>query len=76
MQHGFIEGVPRVYKFVNEKLETDRNRIMEHPEILDHLFNTREGDTFTIVNREGEAPAVLTCIETPGHIDDHLCFLL
>ncbi|TNV77656.1 hypothetical protein FGO68_gene2333 [Halteria grandinella] len=75
IQNGFSTN-PSVFKFVDEKLETDRNRLMEHPEIESYLFNTRDGDVFTVINAPGETPITLTCVETPGHIDDHLCFLL
>lgn len=63
-------STPMVYKRVMDRLQTDRNRIDEHPEILACLYNTREGDTFS---QDG---AAITVVETPGHIDDHLCFLL
>lgn len=36
-----------------------------------YVFNTREGDVFTI-----DDYATLKVIETPGHLEDHICFLL
>lgn len=36
-----------------------------------YVFNVREGDVFTI-----DDYATLKVIETPGHLDDHICFLL
>ena len=60
-----------MYKRVMEDLQTDKNRLEEHPQIEGYLRNTREGDVFTL-----EGGLSLKAIETPGHIDDHLCFLL
>jgi len=54
-----------------DHLQTDQNRMEEHPELVDFLRNTREGDVFSI-----EGGLTLLPIETPGHIDDHLCFML
>jgi glyoxylase-like metal-dependent hydrolase (beta-lactamase superfamily II) len=64
-----------VFKYVTSYLQTDKNRLEEHPDIENFLYNTREGDSFTIENDNGIASQLLP-IETPGHIDDHLCFLL
>ena len=66
-EHGLF---PRVYKRVMENLQTDKNRLVEHPELSAILFNTREGDIFQVEE------ASLIVYETPGHIEDHLCFLL
>ena len=37
-------------------------------------MNVRENDEFFI--EEGDSKLKLTVVETPGHIKDHLCFLL
>jgi glyoxylase-like metal-dependent hydrolase (beta-lactamase superfamily II) len=55
-----------------EHLETDKNRLEEHPDLVLYLMNTKEGDTFTL----DEDNITLKPIETPGHWDDHLCFML
>lgn len=55
--------------WVDDLAEQD-NRILEHPQLYNYLLNTREGDKFVVDN------CILTTIETPGHIKDHLCFLL
>lgn len=39
-------------------------------------MNTREGDTFQVEAEDPTHPVTLTVIETPGHISDHLCFLI
>lgn len=64
---------PTVYKLITD-LVTDINRVSEHPDIEDYLMNVREGDVFEI--KEKDLTLKLTVVETPGHIKDHLCFLL
>lgn len=61
---------PQVYKRWLGTLETERNREREHPELLKYLLNVRENDTIKIDE------CVLKVIETPGHLQDHLCFQL
>ena len=71
IQEGLCSDRPQVYKNVNNHLQTDKNRLEEHPELENYLFNIGEGDVFSI-----EGNSKLSVIETPGHIDDHLCFML
>ncbi|CDW74286.1 metallo-beta-lactamase domain protein [Stylonychia lemnae] len=61
---------PIVLKYVCDNLETDQLRLFEHPDLAQYLFNIREGDVFLMDDW------ILKPIETPGHIKDHLCFLL
>lgn len=46
-------GIPRVYKRIMQHMQTDKNRLAEHPELALYLTNTREGDKFVIEAGEG-----------------------
>ena len=65
---------PKVYKLICNELPTDINRLEEHPDLDHYLMNVRENDEFYI--DDGDSKLKLTVVETPGHIKDHLCFLL
>lgn len=41
------------------------------PEIETHILNIRENDVFPV-----DDASSIRVIETPGHLGDHLCFLL
>ena len=41
------------------------------PRIDDYVLNIRDGDKIRV-----DIDATITAIETPGHTEDHLCFLL
>lgn len=65
---------PRVFKFKDGN-EIEKNRIKEFPQLEENLYHAMEGDSFKL----SEVPTHnfnLMPIETPGHISDHLCFLL
>lgn len=73
-----LTGVePKVYKFRCPDLEMEKSRFVEHPELDNHLFHTDEKDTYTIIDESGRSkPILFKPIETPGHLKDHLCFLI
>ena len=61
---------PKVYKFI-DGCPTEKSRLNSSPDLINHLFHTKEGDSFEL-----EPSITLFPIETPGHLSDHLCFLM
>lgn len=68
---------PQVLKFKDGN-EVEAERLKEKPQLADVLKHTCEGDNFQLVDvKDGRLITLeLKPIETPGHLSDHLCFLL
>ena len=61
---------PKVYKLI-DGCPTEQSRLRSNPDLVNNLFHTKEGDSFEL------SPSItLFPIETPGHLSDHLCFLM
>jgi glyoxylase-like metal-dependent hydrolase (beta-lactamase superfamily II) len=58
---------PIVYKFLDGNI-VEKKRLNLMPKL--NINHTKEGDCFIVDDME------LCPIETPGHLSDHLCFLL
>lgn len=52
--------------YYKKACENDKGVLLEK-----HVINVREGDVFRV-----DDYATVKVIETPGHLEDHLCFLL
>jgi len=50
------------------------------PNLFNYLLNTSEGDLFKIAStnfdNKWDIEIILKPINTPGHLSDHLCFLV
>jgi len=60
---------PRVYKRIDGNT-CEISRLETNPGLKDHLCHTEEGERFELDGIE------FTPINTPGHLSDHLCFLM
>lgn len=70
--------LPQIMKFVNNSAQ-EQERLKDTPEMKEFIHHTKEGDKFTLTETltNGENMVLdLMPIETPGHLSDHLCFLL
>ena len=64
---------PKIFKKIDGN-PSEMERVNENFNIKDNLFNIGEGDCFQISSDKIELK--LKVIETPGHLSDHLCYLL
>ena len=64
---------PGVYKRI-DKNDSEIERLETSPELIHSLFHTEEGDIFTL--DEPDCKITIAPIDTPGHLSDHLCFLM
>jgi glyoxylase-like metal-dependent hydrolase (beta-lactamase superfamily II) len=60
---------PKVYKRIDGNT-CEISRLETNPGLKEHLCHTEEGETFEL---DGIS---LTPVNTPGHLSDHLCFLM
>jgi glyoxylase-like metal-dependent hydrolase (beta-lactamase superfamily II) len=66
---------PRVYKKLDQsKYEV---QVLERfPDLKDHLYNIKDGATFTVKEKSSSIDTAIQVIETPGHRSDHCSFSL
>jgi len=64
---------PNVYKRIDGN-ESELERLETSPKLTQSLFHTEEGDIFTL--NQPDCTISLAPVNTPGHLSDHLCFLM
>ena len=64
---------PQVCKFIDGN-PSEIARLENNPGLEKHMFHVKEGDVFTVDGLNG--PIEFMPIDTPGHLSDHLCFLI